>query len=177
MNDDNKYKKFFYNNENLENVYNILKGDEKQLKKETVKKLIQDFEGVEYDELKDDNNKNSSSASNNEENSTANNNLNSETNSEEKANNSEYITFEEFCSIFQKIYENSQNPEKIFLEGYCYMDKDKKSYLDIEDLKRVNKLLNQHFTDDELEGLLELAGKSDGKITFENFTDFLNSEN
>ena len=57
------------------------------------------------------------------------------------------------------------------------MDKDKKSYLDIEDLKRVNKLLNQHFTDDELEGLLELAGKSDGKITFENFTDFLNSEN
>ena len=46
-----------------------------------------------------------------------------------------------------------------------------------EDLKRVNKLLNQHFTDDELEGLLELAGKSDGKITFENFTDFLNSEN
>ena len=84
MNDD-KYKKFFYNNENLENVYNILKGDEKQLKKETVKKLIQDFEGVEYDELKDDNNKNSSSASNNEENSTANNNLNSETNSEEAA--------------------------------------------------------------------------------------------
>jgi Ca2+-binding EF-hand superfamily protein len=44
-------------------------------------------------------------------------------------------------------------------------------------LKRVNKLLNQHFTEDELEGLLELAGKSDGKITFENFTDFLNNEN
>ena len=177
MNDE-KYKKFFYNNENLENVYNILKGDEKQLKKETVKKLIQDFEGVEYDELKDENsnNKNSSSVSNNEENST-NNNINSETNSEDKPTNSEYITFEEFCSIFQKIYENSQNPEKIFLEGYGYIDKDKKSYLDIEDLKRVNKLLNQHFTDDELEGLLELAGKSDGKITFENFTDFLNSEN
>ena len=39
MNDE-KYKKFFYNNENLENVYNILKGDEKQLKKETVKKRM-----------------------------------------------------------------------------------------------------------------------------------------
>ena len=38
-----KYKKFFYNTENLENIYNILKGEEKQLKKETVKKLIQDF--------------------------------------------------------------------------------------------------------------------------------------
>jgi len=33
-------------------------------------------------------------------------------------------------------------------------------------LKRCNQLLNQHFSEDELEGLLELAGKSDGKITF-----------
>ena len=53
----------------------------------------------------------------------------------------------------------------------------RKSYLDIEDLKRCNQLLNQHFSDDELEGLLELAGKSDGKITFENFTEFLNNDN
>ena len=29
--------------------------------------------------------------------------------------------------------------------------------------------MNQHFSEDELEGLLELAGKSNGKITFENF--------
>lgn len=41
----------------------------------------------------------------------------------------------------------------------------------------MNKLMNQNFTDDELEGLMELAGKLDGKITFENFTDFLNSDN
>ena len=53
----------------------------------------------------------------------------------------------------------------------------RKSYLDIEDLKRCNQLLNQHFSEDELEGLLELAGKSDGKITFENFTEFLNNDN
>ena len=29
---DEKYKKFFYNTENLENIYNILKGEDKQLK-------------------------------------------------------------------------------------------------------------------------------------------------
>ena len=110
-NNDEKYKKFFYNTENLENVYNILKGDEKQLKKETVKKLIQDFEGVEYDESNDNN---ISSKSNN-----------NDSNYDEKNNSSDYISFEEFCSIFKKIYENSRNPEKIFLEGYCYMDKDK----------------------------------------------------
>ena len=52
---DDKYKKFFYNKENLENIYNILKGKDKQLKKETIKRLFQDFEGVEYDDIKDEN--------------------------------------------------------------------------------------------------------------------------
>ena len=122
-NNDEKYKKFFYNTENLENVYNILKGDEKQLKKETVKKLIQDFEGVEYDEINDNNiSSNVNFKINNSNNDDVSN--NNDSNYDEK-NSSDYISFEEFCSIFKKIYENSRNPEKIFLEGYCYMDKDK----------------------------------------------------
>ena len=122
-NNDEKYKKFFYNTENLENVYNILKGDEKQLKKETVKKLIQDFEGVEYDEVNDNNiSSNVNFKINNSNNDDVSN--NNDSNYDEK-NSSDYISFEEFCSIFKKIYENSRNPEKIFLEGYCYMDKDK----------------------------------------------------
>ena len=139
-NNDEKYKKFFYNTENLENVYNILKGDEKQLKKETVKKLIQDFEGVEYDEVKEENKNLSnqisstkfitSSKSNNKNSNQNTSNIddisnNNDSNYDEKNNSSDYISFEEFCSIFKKIYENSRNPEKIFLEGYCYMDKDK----------------------------------------------------
>ena len=123
-NNDEKYKKFFYNTENLENVYNILKGDEKQLKKETVKKLIQDFEGVEYDEINDNNiSSNVNFKINNSNNDDVSN--NNDSNYDEKNNSSDYISFEEFCSIFKKIYENSRNPEKIFLEGYCYMDKDK----------------------------------------------------
>ena len=122
-NNDEKYKKFFYNTENLENVCNILKGDEKQLKKETVKKLIQDFEGVEYDEINDNNiSSNVNYKINNSNNDDVSN--NNDSNYDEK-NSSDYISFEEFCSIFKKIYENSRNPEKIFLEGYCYMDKDK----------------------------------------------------
>ena len=122
-NNDEKYKKFFYNTENLENVYNILKGDEKQLKKETVKKLIQDFEGVEYDEVNDNNiSSNVNYKINNSNNDDVSN--NNDSNYDEK-NSSDYISFEEFCSIFKKVYENSRNPEKIFLEGYCYMDKDK----------------------------------------------------
>ena len=148
---DEKYKKFFYNSENLENIYNILKGEDKQLKKETVKRLIQDFEGVEYDDIKEENknmsnniseNKSSSkfaTASKDKDSSALNNNSNSNNNSkdinqnnilgtsetEDKTTNSEYISFEEFCNIFKNIYESSKNPEKIFLEGFCYMDKDK----------------------------------------------------
>ena len=133
---DEKYKKFFYNTENLENIYNILKGEEKQIKKETVKKLIQDFEGVEYDEIREEN-KNLSNqisstkfvtsskdkdSSHNSSNEAKENNISE---LDEKLNNSEYISFEEFCNIFKNIYESSQNPNKIFLEGFCYMDKDK----------------------------------------------------
>lgn len=51
---DDKYKNFFYNTSYLENVYNLLKGDERYLKKETVKKLIQDYEGVEYEDSKEE---------------------------------------------------------------------------------------------------------------------------
>ena len=133
---DEKYKKFFYNTENLENIYNILKGEEKQLKKETVKKLIQDFEGVEYDEVKEEN-KNLSNqisstkfiTSSKDKDSSANSSNEAKENNiselDEKLNSSEYISFEEFCNIFKNIYESSQNPNKIFLEGFCYMDKDK----------------------------------------------------
>jgi hypothetical protein len=44
---------------------------------------------------------------------------------DEKLGNGDYISLEEFCNIFKNIYESSQNPNQIFLEGFCYMDKDK----------------------------------------------------
>ena len=81
--------------------------------------------------LNDESNDNNISSKSNNKNSnqnTSNNDdisNNNDSNYDEKNNSSDYISFEEFCSIFKKIYENSRNPEKIFLEGYCYMDKDK----------------------------------------------------
>jgi Ca2+-binding EF-hand superfamily protein len=41
--------------------------------------------------------------------------------------------------------------------------------LDIEDLKKCTQFLEQNFSEDELEELLELSGKSNGKLTFDNF--------
>ena len=116
-----KFKKFFFNTENLENIYNILKGDEKQLKKETIKKLIEDFDGVEYEEIKDENTKSSNQITSSKFNSSRN-----KKDFEEKTNNTGDMSFGEFCDIFKNIYESSlENSNKIFLEGFCFMDKDK----------------------------------------------------
>jgi hypothetical protein len=52
-------------------------------------------------------------------------NINTELNIEGNINPSDIVTFDEFCNIFQKIYDNSQKPEKIFLEGFYYMDQNK----------------------------------------------------
>ena len=136
-----KFRKIFYNIENLENIYNILKGEEKQLKKETIKKLIQDCEGVEYIEIKDEQknesihtpskfgistmNKDFSRNTNKNFGSKENNNVVGKSQIYEDINNGDYISFEEFCNIFKNIYESSENPNKIFLEGFCFMDKDK----------------------------------------------------
>lgn len=45
--------------------------------------------------------------------------------SEVDSNDSTNLNFEEFCAMFQKIYENSQNPKQIFLEGFAFLDSNK----------------------------------------------------
>ena len=112
-----KYKNFFYDTNNLENVYNLLKEDDKELKKETIKNLIEEYEGVEYQDISDDT-------------------KNEINNSEEgimlwlcnillgTKDVSESISFDEFCNIFHNIYDKgANNPEKLFMEGFAYMDK------------------------------------------------------
>ena len=47
MNDE--YQNFFCNKEYLESVYTLLKGDEKELRKDILKKMIESIEDVEYD--------------------------------------------------------------------------------------------------------------------------------
>lgn len=46
---DDEYKNFFFNKEYLESIYNVLKSDEKELKRETIKNYIETIEGVEYE--------------------------------------------------------------------------------------------------------------------------------
>jgi hypothetical protein len=98
-----EYANFFCNKEYLESVYSLLKGDEKELKKDVLKKMIETIEDVEYES----------------------NIFNADLDSTE----SNIISFEEFCEIFQKIYENSQNPKQIFYEGFSLFDRNKYSFI------------------------------------------------
>lgn len=47
MNDN--FHNFFHDKEYLESIYNILKGEEKELKRDNIKKLIQMIENKEYE--------------------------------------------------------------------------------------------------------------------------------
>ena len=58
--------------------------------------------------------------------------------------------------------------KSFIINGYCIWIY-RENFLDIEDLKKCTQFLEQNFSEDELEELLELSGKSNGKLTFDNF--------
>ena len=46
------YENIFNKKENLETIYNFIKSEDEKLKKENVKRIIEEIEGVEYKEGK-----------------------------------------------------------------------------------------------------------------------------
>jgi hypothetical protein len=119
-----QYKDFFYNEENLSKIYNMLKGDEQDLKKESVKKMIQQIEDIEYE----GNSKfiaESSKKIEKVEKVGSHQSLTDLEKIEEEntKNNDEIIPFNEYKSIFQKLYENSHDSKQIFLEGFNFLDR------------------------------------------------------
>jgi len=97
------YQSFFNNSENLESIYNMLKGEEKELKRDNIKKLIQMIEGTDYEDTT----------------------KKLENESTEDEQQKDVLTFDEFKDIFQKIYKNSHEPRQIFMEGFLFLDKNK----------------------------------------------------
>lgn len=43
-----EHNNFFYNKEYLESIYNMLKGEDKELKKKKIMNYIQSIEGITY---------------------------------------------------------------------------------------------------------------------------------
>lgn len=70
---------------------------------------------------------------------------------------------------------NNDNSEvyNYLKSGFNLIDNENKGYLNIEDIKKLNKVFKMQFTDDDLEGLFEIASKNESRLSFQNFVDFL----
>lgn len=120
-----QYKDFFYNEENLSKIYNMLKGDEPDLKKDTVKKMIQQIEEIEYEDNNPVKLESSQKKIEKVDKAGSHNSLNELEKIEEESIkiNDDVIPFEEYKNIFQKLYENSHDSKQIFLEGFNFLDR------------------------------------------------------
>lgn len=168
-----------FNQENLEAIYNILKGVNFNLTKNSLKNYIDKLNSNSHDGhleiLKE-----------------------KVLDEETQDNDQDIINFDQFKSIISDFKSNNtmeilkfnydEDPDIISLKdefsnnldilyylksGFDLADKDMKGYLNLEDLKKMNNVFNMHFTDDDLEGLLEYTSRSDFKLTFPKFVNFI----
>lgn len=82
----------------------------------------------------------------------------------------EVVSFEEFSHLYRDI-----RFDEAISEGFGLIDKEAKGYIGIDDLKRLNGIFRLQFSEDDLEGLIEIAGNSNSKISLEDFSDFIKS--
>jgi len=127
------------NNDNLESIFQMLKGDSKELKRSQIKKIFDNFEARE-EKIKID--------------------------IDTKEDEDEIVSYEEFCLVFKNIFDSSQNPKNILTEGFALIDKNKyniqflfnfliifrKGYLEIEDIKKICTSMDQPLSENDLQG-------------------------
>ena len=53
----------------------------------------------------------------------------------------------------------------------------RKGYIDNADLAKINKTFGSLFNEDDLEGLMDIVGKVEGVITFDNYLEFISNNN
>jgi hypothetical protein len=94
----NDIQNVLLNNDNLESIYQMLKGDSKELRRSQIKKIFDNFEAKE-EKIKID--------------------------LDPKEEEDELVSYEEFCLVFKNIFDNSQNPKNILTEGFALIDKNK----------------------------------------------------
>ena len=118
-----EHKDFFYNEENLSKIYNMLKGEEQELKKETVKKMIQQIEEIEY-EGKNVFYKETTKKIEKVEKVGSHQSLTDlEKIEEENSKTDDIVSFNVYKNTFQKLYENCHDSKQIFLEGFKFLDR------------------------------------------------------
>ena len=85
--------------------------------------------------------------------------------------------FDHDCSLtlidFQKVVERaveSLSPKAELTKAFNFIDRDKKGFINVDDLRRIDSELGYHLSEDELVGMIaESGGTSNGKVTLEEF--------
>ena len=151
----------FFCDEALESMYNILKGTNQDLNKSIIKSYIYKLKNIDVQD--------SQVSNKNEE-------------------HIKIMSYEEFKDIVkQEIKDNdlsintednnsNKKLDSLLKGGFELIDSNEKGYIDINDIKKINEMLNMQFSEDDLEGLLEMTGKKNSKITLTDFIEFLTSE-
>jgi len=70
-----------------------------------------------------------------------------------------------------------ESAENYLVYAFSMFDREKKGYINTEDLKVVFNLLDENVTDEEVSTMIKIAGvKSHDKINFKEFVDFFNKK-
>lgn len=83
------------------------------------------------------------------------------------------MNFEEFINLINESCSDNQMAENYLVLAFSMFDRQKKGYINTEDLKEVFEILGESITDEEVNTMIKIAGiKSNDKINFKEFVDF-----
>lgn len=163
-----------FSEENLENIYNTLKGSENEITKKSVQSYLNSLTG-DVCEIKEIFTRKDS--------------LQSES-WETDLNQNMTLSYEEFkifvnetiskYGFYSKEDDTLQKQDlKEFIKGgFQLIDSNNKGYLQYDDLVKLNKVLNMNFTEEDLSFLAEMVSKNDSecRITLDYLYEFMINE-
>ena len=90
---------------------------------------------------------------------------------ERLSNGQKQMSFEQFQSGLEKTVLDKKSYEENMLATFALFDKDRKGYLDEDDLKRVFDIVGEEISGEDARRLVELVGNSsEGRINFKEFS-------
>ena len=103
------FRNTLLNNDNLESIYLMLKGESSELRRSQMKKMFENYDVKNFESMS----KNSDKS------------LESDDNKTESVDENDVISLDQFCKIFKSIFENSKNPKSVLTEGFAMIDRNK----------------------------------------------------
>jgi len=83
------------------------------------------------------------------------------------------LKFDEFIKLINDSCRDKEKAENYLIHTFALFDREKKGYIQTEDLKKVFELLGEKVNEEEIQTMVKIAGtKSNDKINFKEFCEF-----